>query len=86
MRGFWHPLSAVYLSQPRVLASPAVLRLLMAGEGRAELVYAGDRMWPAIRHGDTLLVSPLTASPPVEGDVVLTVEGGVLRAAPFEID
>jgi SAM-dependent methyltransferase len=69
--------SAVYLNQPRVLASPAVLRLLMAGEGRVEVVYAGDRMWPAIRHGDTLVVSPVSESAPAEGDVVLTIDGGI---------
>ena len=77
MRGFWHPVSAVYLNQPRVLASPAVLRLLMAGEGRAEVVYAGDRMWPAIRHRQTLVVLPVAGSPPADGDVVLTLDGGI---------
>ena len=77
MRGFWHPVSAVYLNQPRVLASPAVLRLLMAGEGRAEVVYAGDRMWPAIRHRQALVVRPVAESPPVDGDVVLTIDAGI---------
>ncbi len=77
MRGFWHPVSAVYLNRPRVLASPAVLRLLMAGEGRVEVVYAGDRMWPAIRHGETLVVSPVAESAPEDGDVVLTIDGGI---------
>jgi SAM-dependent methyltransferase len=74
---FWHPLSAVYLDQPKVLASPALLRLLLAGEGRAEVVYAGDRMWPTIRHGQTLVVSPLGGTPPVDGDVVVAVEAGI---------
>jgi SAM-dependent methyltransferase len=59
------------------LASPAVLRLVLAGEGRAEVVYAGDRMWPAIRHGQTLVVSPVHGAPPVAGDVVLAVDGGI---------
>jgi len=77
VRGFWHPVSAVYLDQPRALASPAVLRLLIAGEGRAEVVYAGDRMWPAIRHRQTLVVLPVAGSPPADGDVVLTVDGGI---------
>ncbi len=77
MKGFWHPISAVYLDQPRVLVSPVVLRLLMAGEGRAEVVYAGDRMWPTIRHGQTLVVSPVAESTPAEGDVVLAVDGGI---------
>lgn len=77
MRGFWHPVSAVYLNQPRILASPAVLRLLMAGEGRAEVVYAGDRMWPAIRHRQALVVRPVAGSGPAQGDVVLTLDGGI---------
>ena len=77
MRGFWHPLSAVYLDRPRVLASPAVLKLMIAGEGCAQVVYAGDRMWPAIRHGQPLTVSPVAASPPVDGELVLSVAGGI---------
>jgi SAM-dependent methyltransferase len=75
--GFWHPVSAVYLNAPRVLASPAVLRLLMSGEGRAELVYAGDRMWPSVRHGQLLVVSPTAESTLTDGDVVLAVDGGI---------
>ena len=77
MRGFWHPVSAVYLNQPRVLASPAVLRLLMAGEGRAEVIYAGDRMWPAIHHRQTLVVRPVAGWIPADGDVVLALDGGI---------
>jgi SAM-dependent methyltransferase len=77
VKAFWHPVSAVYLDRPRVLASPAVLALMMAGEGRADVVYAGDRMWPAIRHGQPLVVSPVAPAPPAAGEVVLSVERGV---------
>jgi len=77
VRAFWHPVSAIYLDQPRVLASPAVVRLVLAGEGRARIVYAGDRMWPAIRHGQPLVVAPLSAASPCSGDLVLTVDDGV---------
>lgn len=77
MKAFWHPVSAVYLDRPRVLASPAVLKLMMAGEGRADVVYAGDRMWPAIRHGQPLVVSPVAPAPPSAGDLVLSVDSGV---------
>jgi SAM-dependent methyltransferase len=76
VRGFWHPVSAVYLANPRVLATPSVLRLMIAGEGRAEVVYAGDRMWPAIRHGEALVVRP-AAGEPASGELVLAVEGGI---------
>lgn len=77
MRAFWHPVSAIYIDEPRMLASPAVVRLVLAGEGRASIVYAGDRMWPAIRHGQSLVVAPVTGAAPAEGDVVLVVDGGV---------
>jgi SAM-dependent methyltransferase len=51
--------------------------LVLAGEGRAEVVYAGDRMWPAIRHGQTLVISPVGGAPPLDGDVVLTIDAGI---------
>ena len=53
--GFWHPVSAVYLDQA---AGPGVARRAApadGGEGRVEVVYAGDRMWPSIRHGEALV-------------------------------
>lgn len=73
---FWHPLSAVYLEEPPVLASPAMLRMILSGEGQARVRYAGDRMWPALRHGQTLEILPL-AGRPAEGEVVLAVDGGL---------
>jgi len=75
---FWHPLSAVYLDEPRALASPAVLRMLLAGEGRAVVRYAGDRMWPALQHGQAIEIVPLAGRRPDDGEVVLTMEEGVL--------
>jgi SAM-dependent methyltransferase len=76
VRAFWHPLSAIYLEEPRSLASAAVLRLLLAGEGRAAVVYAGDRMWPTVRHGDVVSVVPLPAGLPRPGEVVVAIDGG----------
>jgi SAM-dependent methyltransferase len=77
VKAFWHPLSAIYLDQPRVRASPAVVRLVLAGEGRAAIVYAGDRMWPSIRHGQPLVVRSLGAGSPIAADLVLAVEDGL---------
>jgi SAM-dependent methyltransferase len=74
---FWHPLSAVYLEEPPVLASPAILRMILAGEGQARVRYAGDRMWPALRHGQTLQILPLAGRRPAPGEIVLTVDGGL---------
>lgn len=78
MSAFWHPLSAVYLDEPRALASPAVLRFLLAGEKRAVVRYAGDRMWPAVKHGDVLSVAPLGARKPEGGEIVLAVDRGIV--------
>ncbi len=78
MRAFWHPVSALYLDEPRALASPAILRLMLAGEGRAAVVYAGDRMWPSVRHGQELRVAPLAQPAASAGDVVVVVADGIL--------
>lgn len=77
MSPFWHPLSAVYLEEPPVLASPAMLRMILAGEGGARVRYAGDRMWPAVRHGQTLQIQPLSGRRPTEGEVVLALDAGI---------
>ena len=77
MKSFWHPLAGVYLDNPRALASPTIIKMFLAGERQAVIVYAGDRMWPAVRHGQELLVHP--SIPPAKlGDVVLVLDGGVL--------
>jgi SAM-dependent methyltransferase len=46
-------------------------------------------MWPAIRHGQTLVVRPVAPSPPADGDVVLALWRGipdVIRMAAAEGD
>ena len=80
MSAFWHPVSAVYLREPRALASPAVVRLLIAGEGGLDCIYAGDRMWPALRHGQAIRVGPLAARGPSDGELVLAQDGNVVEA------
>jgi SAM-dependent methyltransferase len=76
MKSFWHPISAVFLPDPTVLASPALLKLVLKGEGQTELLYAGDRMWPAIYHGDRVTVRPV-AKDLEPGAVVLCDLNGV---------
>ena len=44
--------------------------MLLEVEGRAEVTYAGDRMWPAVRHGQTVELEPLPSAGVVTGDVV----------------
>jgi SAM-dependent methyltransferase len=65
------------LDDPRALASPTIIKMFLASERRATIVYAGDRMWPTLRHGQELLIQPST-SPPKLGDVVLVRDGGLL--------
>ena len=55
MNPHWHPLATIYMKTPASVATPIMLRMLLAGEGQVELVYAGDSMWPAIEHGQSLL-------------------------------
>jgi SAM-dependent methyltransferase len=93
LSAFWHPLSTVYLREPWSIVSPAVLRLLLQSDGAVECVYAGDRMWPALRHGQEIRVLPQGAGGPHPGDLVLvqdqqmvdvlrvTGEAGALRGA-----
>ena len=50
MSCFWHPLSTILLADPRCYASAVVLRMLLDSEGETRLIYAGDRMWPALAH------------------------------------
>ncbi|HEX5045397.1 MAG TPA: class I SAM-dependent methyltransferase [Candidatus Polarisedimenticolaceae bacterium] len=85
MTPLWHPLSAVLLSEPPVLASAQALRLLLRG-GPLTVRYAGDRMGSALPHG--LLVSVRAqAEGPATGSVVLAlVEGApdLLRVGAVE--
>ena len=56
MRPFWHPLSTVLLDEPPCYATEALVRLLLRSAGEIVVVYAGDRMWPALRHGARIRV------------------------------
>ena len=51
--------------------------MLLAAQGEVSLVYAGDRMWPAVRHGDTVAIAPADPDVLREGDVVVTCEDGI---------
>ena len=82
MRPLWHPVSAVLLPEPPVLASAQVLRLLLK-TAPFPVRYAGDRMGNAIPDGRLVSVRPLAGSPR-PGEVVLAVVEGapdLLRAA-----
>ncbi len=85
MRPLWHPLSAVLLTEPPVLASAQMLRLLLR-TGPLQVRYAGDRMGSAIRHGGLVSVRSRSQTPAVGAVVLALVEGApdLLRVAAVE--
>jgi SAM-dependent methyltransferase len=74
---FWHPLSTILLTDPPCLASTGVLRMLLRAEGAVRLRYAGDRMWPAMRHGSSFRAAGPSGGAPRPGEVVLASVSGV---------
>ena len=77
MRPFWTPLLALILADLGIYAPPLLLRRCVASNQRVELVYAGDRMWPAIRHGQRLLLEPASGRGIAAGTVVVAVPGAI---------
>jgi 2-polyprenyl-3-methyl-5-hydroxy-6-metoxy-1,4-benzoquinol methylase len=76
LRPFWHPLSTLLLVEPPCFATRTLLELLVRG-GPIELRYAGDRMWPAVRHGATLFGRPLPDGPLALGSAVIACPDGI---------
>src|SRR5262249_57315937 len=75
---FWAPQSAVFVADPTALATPTLLALLLKGGSPVTLIYAGDRMEPAIRHGQRVVVDPVRGGEaPASGAVVLARLGGI---------
>jgi SAM-dependent methyltransferase len=86
---FWHPLSALFLPEMRSFATPYLLRMLLGPGGPVELLYAGDRMWPSVRHGETVRVEPAPPAGVRPGEVVVARLGAVpdlLRVAGLHDD
>ena len=69
-------------------ASTALLRMFLGKPGSSmEVIYAGDRMWPALAHGEKVRTTPLeTSTPPIGSIVVVEVDGvpDLLRIAGYE--
>jgi SAM-dependent methyltransferase len=76
VRPFWHPLSALYLVEPRAYASDALIRLLIRSGEPVELLYAGDRMWPASAPR-RVRVEPCDAASLSTGDAVVVGVGRI---------
>jgi SAM-dependent methyltransferase len=77
VRPVWHPLSTLLLDDPPCFASPHVLRLLLRSEGSVRLLYAGDRMLPAVAHGARFSATPLAAGPLQPGTAVVACPAGI---------
>jgi SAM-dependent methyltransferase len=87
MASFWHPLSTLLLTDPPCLATPGLLRILLGADGTVEMLYAGDRMWPAVAHGARVVVAPPNRDDLRPGDVVVACPGGIpdlLRVASMD--
>jgi len=77
VKPFWHPLSTVLLDAPRCFATTTLVRMMLGAEGRVRMIYAGDRMWPALRHGAAFELIPLPSGPVARGTLVLAAPDGI---------
>jgi len=87
MTPFWHPLSTILLTDPACYATPGLLRTLLRAEGSLELLYAGDRMWPALEHGGRFVIDPAEGRTVEVGSAVIACPEGIpdlLRVASVE--
>lgn len=77
MKPFWHPLSALYVADLRVFATPALIRMLLGGESSATLLYAGDRMVRPTQPARPLRVERCGSAEPRPGDAVVAAVDGI---------
>ncbi len=73
LRPFWNPHSGLVIADSATLAGPAILRHLLR-RGPVRLGYVGNRMWPAVRSGETFEVR-VPERPPAAGEVVVVELG-----------
>src|SRR2546425_13054272 len=76
VKPFWHPLSALVLPDPPVFLTPNLLRLLLQKGEATEIIYAGDRMVPALRHGAKVRLQRLEEAPRL-GEAVVACPSGI---------
>jgi SAM-dependent methyltransferase len=77
MRAVWHPVSTLLVPGLGCYAGAHLIRMLLAGGEQPELLYGGDRMWPAIRHGQLVRISPIEADEAKRGMVLVVLAGSV---------
>lgn len=77
MKPFWHPVSALLLTDPPSYATAGMIRIFLRGSEGLELQYAGDRLWPSVRQGQRLIVRSASKSAPEPGSVVVASLDGI---------
>jgi SAM-dependent methyltransferase len=78
MHSFWQPQSALFLPDLPGYASAYLLQRQLASGRLAEILYRGDRMWPAIRSGASVRVLSSEAWTPKRGELVVVSIHGAL--------
>lgn len=73
----WHPQSALLFTDPPAFASAFMLRRLLGRGTSVPLLYAGDRMWPSVRHGEAIRVEPSAGASLKRGEIVVAAPGGI---------
>ncbi len=81
MRPFWHAVSLIRSADPPSVATPRLVRALLGSANRADLTYHGDRMWPALRHGEGFRVRAAGAADAEAGRIVLVETGPRVEVA-----
>jgi SAM-dependent methyltransferase len=74
---FWHALSTLVVPDLGCYASPNLIRMLVKASGKAELLYCGDRMWPAVGNGDLVRIEPCRATDARPGMVLVAISEGI---------
>jgi hypothetical protein len=77
VKPFWHPLSALYLAEPRAYASDALVRMLIHSGEPVELLCGGDRMWPGALEPRRVRVEPCDPARLRPGDAVVAGIGRI---------
>ena len=77
MRSFWQPMSAILLDEPRTFAPPILLRMHVEQSRDTKVLYSGDRMTPAIQHGETIHLQPCDPHTLHAGRLVVATHDGI---------
>jgi len=77
VKPLWHPLSTLVLPGLGCYASPNLIRMMLSGGGAVELLYSGDRMWPAVRSGQRVRIEPFSDGDAAPGALLVILSRGI---------